>query len=103
MEFAAAIPAEARTLVVVPTMLDSATGVEGLLETLEVRFLANRDEHLHFALLTDYSDAPQETLPGDEALLLLAQAGINALNDKYRHVERVPERDAGSDGVSDVA
>ena len=30
-----------------------------LVEALEVRFLANRDAHLHFALLTDFRDAPQ--------------------------------------------
>jgi cyclic beta-1,2-glucan synthetase len=47
----------ARTLVVVPTMLTSAAGVEDLIEALEVRFLANRDEHLHFGLLTDFRDA----------------------------------------------
>ena len=28
-----------------------------LVEALEVRFLANRDAHLHFALLTDFADA----------------------------------------------
>jgi cyclic beta-1,2-glucan synthetase len=31
--------------------------------------LANRDEHLAFALLTDFRDAPAESMPGDEALL----------------------------------
>ena len=40
-----------------------------LVEALEVRFLANRDAHLHFALLTDFLDAAEETLPDDDALL----------------------------------
>ncbi len=48
-----------------------------------MRFLANRDEHLHFGLLTDFADAPAETLPEDEALLLLARSGIEELNEKY--------------------
>jgi cyclic beta-1,2-glucan synthetase len=77
------IPAEARTLVVTPTMLGSARGVEALLESLEVRFLANRDVHLHFGLLTDLRDAPSETLPGDQALIDLAARGVAALNAKY--------------------
>ena len=63
-----------RTLVVVPTMLASAARHRDLVEALEVRFLANRDDDLHFGLLTDFRDAHEETLPEDEALLL-ARAG----------------------------
>jgi cyclic beta-1,2-glucan synthetase len=50
-------------------MLTSASGVEDLIEALEVRFLANRDERLHFGLLTDFRDARQESLPEDDALV----------------------------------
>ena len=58
-------------------------GIDALAEALEVRFLANRDAHLHFALLTDFLDAPAETLPGDEALLAHARECIEALNRRY--------------------
>ena len=34
-----------------------------------MRFLANRDRNLHFALLTDFLDADQRALPDDDALL----------------------------------
>ena len=57
MDFSAGIPPECRTLVVVPSMLSSPDNVEELVEELEVRFLANRDENVHFALLTDFRDA----------------------------------------------
>ncbi len=83
MDYSDGLPSEMRTLVVVPTMLGSATGVENLVEALEVRFLANRGPHVHFALLTDYLDAAQQTLPSDAALLELARARIAALNEKY--------------------
>ncbi|WP_246120728.1 glycoside hydrolase family 94 protein [Chitinolyticbacter meiyuanensis] len=83
LDFEHGIPPEARTLVVVPTMLSSAAAVESLLEALEVRFLANRDEQLFFGLLTDFCDAPEETQPTDDALLAQAQAGVAALNRKY--------------------
>ena len=83
MDYSAGIAAEARTLVVVPTMLSSARNVEDLVEALEVRFLANRDARLHFGLLTDFLDAAEESLPADEVLLRLAEARINELNDKY--------------------
>ncbi|MBR9981112.1 MAG: cyclic beta 1-2 glucan synthetase, partial [Desulfatitalea sp.] len=87
MDFSQGIPSELRTLVVVPTMLTNAQNIEALIEALEVRFLANRDDHLHFGLLTDFRDAGQEALPEDEHLLWLARQRIEALNDKYPDAE----------------
>ncbi|MDP1527256.1 MAG: glucoamylase family protein [Rhodocyclaceae bacterium] len=83
MDFSAGIPAAARTLVVVPTMLTSPRNIETLVEALEVRFLANRDAHLHFGLLTDLRDADEEVLIEDAALLCLAREQIEALNARY--------------------
>ena len=64
MDFSEGIPPECRTLVVVPTMLASPGNVEELVEALEVRFLANRDENLHFGLLTDFRDAARRGAAG---------------------------------------
>jgi cyclic beta-1,2-glucan synthetase len=83
MDFSLGIPASSRTLVVVPTMLSSPQGIDALVEALEVRYLANRDAQLQFALLTDFLDASAKTLPSDEALLAHAQACIEALNRRY--------------------
>ncbi len=83
MDYREGIPEEHRTLIAVPTMLSSAEAVERLLEGLELRYLANRDANLHFALLTDLEDADQETLPGDAILLQQASEGILRLNQKY--------------------
>ena len=68
MDFSQGIPPECRTLVAVPTMLLSAQNIPNLIEALEIRFLANRDDNLRFALLTDFRDAKEETLPDDEPL-----------------------------------
>jgi cyclic beta-1,2-glucan synthetase len=83
LDFSSGIPPECRTMVVVPTMLTSQAGVDRLIETLEIHHLANRDEHLHFALLTDFRDALEEILPGDQGLLQRARAGVEMLNRKY--------------------
>ncbi len=83
MDFSKGIPLECRTLVVVPTMLTSPESIARLIEDLEVRFVANRDRHLHFGLLTDFGDAGAESLPGDARLLDLARKGIDDLNAKY--------------------
>jgi cyclic beta-1,2-glucan synthetase len=84
MDFSKGIPPESSALVVVPTMLTSPEHIGHLADGLEVRFLANRDDNLRFALLTDFRDAPEENLAGDEELLLLARQGIEDLNEKYR-------------------
>ncbi len=93
MDFSGGIPHAFRTLVVIPTMLTSAQNVEDLIEALEIRFLANRDPNLLFGLLTDFSDAHQETLPEDDPLLMLAGSRIDDLNRKYR----MAEADVGGD------
>ena len=87
MDFAKGIAPGSQTLVVIPTLIHSAQNVEDLVEALEVRFLANRDEHLQFGLLTDFADAHEETLPQDEPLLQLAGQRIAELNEKYRGSE----------------
>ncbi len=46
-----------------------AADIDELVEGLEVRFLANRDANLYYALLTDFKDAATETTPEDEMLL----------------------------------
>ena len=85
LDFSDGIPPEHRTMVVVPTMLSNPAAVADLLEGLEVRYLANRDDHLHFALLTDFVDAPQEVMPQDAELVRLAKEGIEQLNQKYEN------------------
>jgi cellobiose phosphorylase len=87
MDFSQGVPSELRTLVVVPTMLTTAASVAELVEGLEVRFLANRDDNVHFCLLSDFRDASQESIPEDESLLNVAQAGIEELNRKYSRPE----------------
>ncbi len=84
MDFSKGIPVEAKTLVVVPTMITTLENVEHLIEALEVRFLANREQHIFFGLLTDFGDAASETVETDQALLQSARQHIEELNKKYR-------------------
>ena len=64
LDFEAGIPEDARTLVVVPTLLTSVAGVEELLEHLEVLALGNLDPRIHFAILGDFTDAAAREMPG---------------------------------------
>ncbi|HET6766155.1 MAG TPA: cyclic beta 1-2 glucan synthetase, partial [Chitinophagaceae bacterium] len=83
MDYSSGIPTECRSMVVVPTMLTSEAYVEELIEGLEIRYLANREENLHFGLLTDFMDADTATMPEDDQLVALAKKRIEELNGKY--------------------
>ncbi|KKN48668.1 hypothetical protein LCGC14_0650660 [marine sediment metagenome] len=84
LDFSEGIPDSERTMVVVPTLVDSTQKIDDLLEALEIRYLGNRDGNLFFALLTDFRDASTCTLPEDESLLAYARAAINTLNATYK-------------------
>ena len=77
------VPAAYRTAVVIPTLFSSVDDVRGALETLEVQFLANREAHLHFAVLSDFTDAATETTPGDDDIVTAALDGIRELNARH--------------------
>ncbi len=79
----AGVPADARTLVIVPTLLSSIAGARDLVERLEVQSLANDGPQLHFGLVTDFPDSPRAEEPGDREILAAAVAGIEALNDRH--------------------
>ena len=63
-EFKEGVPAEARTLVVVPTLIGSRDDVEETVRKLEVHHLANAMGEVHFALLSDWPDSDVEQSDG---------------------------------------
>jgi cellobiose phosphorylase len=83
LDFERGIPEEHRTLVVVPCLLEDEHTVERLLAHLEIRALANADERLTYALLSDFVDAASAECPEDAALLELAQRGVTRLNERH--------------------
>ena len=77
------VPTHMRTLVVVPMLLTSEAEAEALVGGLEIHYLANRDGDIRFALLSDWLDAPNEHVPGDDELLSTAVAAIDRLNERH--------------------
>lgn len=84
LDFSQGIPSAHRTMVAIPTLLSNSQDINDLIETLEIRYLGNRDPNLFFALLTDFRDAPERTQPDDDALLAHVRAAVQALNETYR-------------------
>lgn len=83
MDFSKGITVDAKTMVVIPAMITNIASINNLVEGLEVRFLANRDANLYFALLTDFKDADTEQLPEDKLLVSAIKKRIVELNKKY--------------------
>ncbi|HEX6435515.1 MAG TPA: glucoamylase family protein, partial [Candidatus Binatia bacterium] len=77
------VPADLRTLVVVPTFLIDQVQIAEQIERLEVHYLANSEGDLRFALVSDWTDAPHENMPGDDELLAAAVDGIAQLNRRH--------------------
>lgn len=77
------IPQQFRTMVVIPTLLPNVDRVTELVKEMEVYYLANREENLHFALLGDFSDAATEIVQEDKVIVLTAIDAIERLNKKY--------------------
>jgi len=83
MDFRKGIPAESRTLVVVPCLLGSVEEARTLADQLELRYLANRNSGLGFALLSDFPDADEAELAQDVAILDAAVEAIQTLNRRH--------------------
>lgn len=83
LELRDGVPSHLRTLVAVPTLLTSPASIEENIERLEIHHLASPEGDLHFALLSDWTDADAEHAEGDAALVTAAAAGIARLNARY--------------------
>jgi cyclic beta-1,2-glucan synthetase len=83
LDFRDGIPADCATFVVMPSMLIRPESAAVLAEKLEIHYLANPDPQLHFALLTDFADAPAEHMPEDESYVRAAREAVEALNRRY--------------------
>ncbi|RST87292.1 protein ndvB [Aquibium carbonis] len=82
-EYKAGVPADARTLVVVPTLIGTRDEVDEAVRNLEVHYLSNMEGEIHFAILSDWPDASVEQAEGDAELLDLARARVDDLNRKH--------------------
>ncbi len=80
LELLGGVPDDARTMVVIPTLITTVEGVAHLIDHLEVVAIANRDPHIHFAILSDFADAEAADVPGDSEVLDAARDGIARLN-----------------------
>ncbi len=77
------VPAEFRTLVVVPILLTDAATIRVEAEKLEIRFLGNKDPNIFFSLFSDFDDSDTPHRESDGPLLGQAVTALQALNRRY--------------------
>ena len=89
LDFKDGIPADCATMVAVPTLLLKEKQVQQLALDLEIRYLANSDPNLYFALVTDSPDSSEEQDERDT----LVDLCISLIEDLNRRYPRAGERD----------
>ena len=83
LDFTSGIPPDHRVLVVMPCMLTSTASIKSLTERLRLHWLASLEVNAQFALLSDWADSDQVSLPTDNELLREALAQVGQLNLAY--------------------
>lgn len=83
MNLSRGIPADKKSLVVIPSILTDLNEAIKVLEAVEIHYLSNRESHLYFGLLTDLRDADEAVMPGDAEIVALLGKRIRQLNSKY--------------------
>src|SRR5947207_4945127 len=74
---------DCRRLVVVPMLLTAPSAIQTQLSRLEIHYLGNTDRNLRFSLLTDFSDAPRQSMPEDTEYIDIVARGIEELNRRH--------------------
>ena len=91
MDFEDGIPAECKTLVVVPSLLSSAAEVKSLLQQLELHFLRNSGPASVLCAAHRFARrAATSRRPTADPLVEQAASGIRALNEKYHRETSSP-------------
>ena len=83
LELEDGIPAEYRTIVVIPTLLTDEKRVIELAEQMEVFYLANQEDNIHFAMVGDFKDGPEEHTEQDQKIIETGRRLVEELNQKY--------------------
>ncbi|GFP74160.1 GH36-type glycosyl hydrolase domain-containing protein [Clostridium fungisolvens] len=83
LDFEKNIPEDSRTLVVIPAIFSSSRKVKELMDSLEVYYIANKDDNFYFALLGDLADSKNEEEETDKDINFIGKESAKLLNEKY--------------------
>ena len=84
LDYSKGIPDEAKTMVVIPTIIGSREKIKNMFDTLETFYLINKTNNLYFTLLGDVTASSQEVLDIDSDLAEYGIEYAEKLNKKYK-------------------
>ena len=84
------VPDNAKTLVIITSLLFGEGKDDGLFERLEHFYLSNKDANLRFGILGDLKDNTEIVTDKDDKIISYAVKKITELNDKYSDGEFNP-------------
>ncbi|SHK91567.1 GH36-type glycosyl hydrolase domain-containing protein [Alicyclobacillus tolerans] len=82
-DFSESLPEDARTMVVMPILWSHKEDVDDVYERLLTHALANRQEHIHFAVLADFPDSQSACSEADAELLAYASERMAKIQEEY--------------------
>ena len=72
-----------KSIVIVPTIINSVESGKELVDKLEVIYLSNKEENLYFAILADFQDSNEKVKDKDNEINNSIIKEIKKLNNKY--------------------
>src|SRR5699024_6013321 len=84
MDYSKKIPDEAKTIVVIPSILTSKEDIDNLFKNLEISYICNKNNNVYFSLLFDYVDTISYEGFEDKILLDYAKKSLKELNSRYK-------------------
>lgn len=74
---------DSKTMVVIPSILDSKEKVKEMIKKIEIYSLANEDKNLYFTLLGDCTTSEKEVERFDKEIIESGKTEVEQLNQKY--------------------
>ena len=87
LDMSKGIPEDAKTFVVIPTLISNTDKISELIKKLEVYYLANKSENIYFALLGDCTSYKKKENEIDNSLAQKGLEEIAKLNEKYKETD----------------
>ena len=84
LDYSAGIPDDARTMVVIPTIISNTEKIKEMFDVLESFYLVNKTDNLYFTLLGDVKALPDKVAPFDDEVSKYGQEYAERLNEKYK-------------------
>ena len=84
MDYTKGIPATAKTMVVIPTIISDKKKIKEMFETLESFYLENKTDNLYFTLLGDTKAGSKQVYDYDQEISKYGKEYATKLNKKYK-------------------